>query len=103
VYTPQANLAYNVTVSNKALAQRPDAIIRAWGVATAPTTLSVLFMPESMVQRTCDNNTTNPDALVVHCQSPKSGTEKEAFLKQLKLWRQVTPHDMEGTAVHGQQ
>jgi hypothetical protein len=89
---------YNVTLSNKIIAQRPDAIIRAWGVTTAPTSLSVLFMPESMVQRTCDNNTTHPDAMVVHCQSPKSGAEKELFLKQLKLWKQVTPHDKERTA-----
>jgi hypothetical protein len=84
-----------VTLSDKGLAQQPSTIIAAHKLTTAPSALRVLFMPESMVQRTCDeeDHRVNPDALVVHCQSPKSGQEKEAYLKQLQLWRQLPGQD----------
>lgn len=90
----QADLAYNVTLSDKGLAQQPGTIIAAHKLTTSPSALRVLFMPEAMVQRTCDDDhKVSPDALVVHCQSPKSGQEKEAYLKQLQLWRQLPGQD----------
>lgn len=90
----QADLAYNVTLSDKGLAQQPGTIIVAHKLTTSPSALRVLFMPEAMVQRTCDDDhKVNPDTLVVHCQSPKSGQEKEAYLKQLQLWRQLPGQD----------
>jgi hypothetical protein len=78
-----------VTLQAKQLAQQPTTVITAHKLTTAHTSLHVLFMPESMVQRSCENNTTNPKALVVHCQSPKTGQEKEVYLKQLQLWKQL--------------
>lgn len=86
----QADLAYNVTMDNKDLAHKPDTVITARKLTTAPSSMRVLYMPESMVQRTCDGRSTiNRDALVVHCQSPKSGREKEKYLKELGLWKQL--------------
>jgi hypothetical protein len=85
----QADLAYNVTLQAKQFAQQPATIITAHKLTTADTALHVLFMPESMVQRSCENNTVNSEALVVHCQSPKTGREKEAYLQQLQLWKQL--------------
>lgn len=89
VVLAQADLAYNVSLAqpNATLWNRTS----IWGaeVTTAPQPLRVLFVPQTMVQRLCAHNVTDPGALVVHCGSPKSGGEKEAFLRDvLRLWKE---------------
>lgn len=92
------SLAYNaIGAAQSASADGTAAVdptVTAWQLTTAPAPLRLLYLPQSVVQRTCEDNTKDPNALVAHCQSAKSGQDKEAQLKVLKLWKQQLPATM---------